>query len=81
MLVEVELDHYRPDLGRGREGRTRTDWVSAESNEGRANTVKLCFDCLDERDGLQRQGDRRTAHGEKCDLCGRIETDNPPASH
>jgi len=37
--------------------------------------MKLCHLCLDLRDGLQ--SDRRTTWGETCDLCRRIETENP----
>lgn len=39
--------------------------------------MKLCHLCLDLRDGLERQVDRQTTHGETCDLCRRIETENP----
>ena len=39
--------------------------------------MKLCYSCLDGRDGFERERHRRTAYGERCDGCGRIEVDNP----
>ena len=39
--------------------------------------MKLCYDCLDQLDAMQRSNERRTFYGEICDRCRRIETDNP----
>ena len=39
--------------------------------------MNLCYECLDKRDGLDRQRARRTTYGEVCDECNRQETDNP----
>jgi hypothetical protein len=36
---------------------------------------RLCYDCLDERMGLEPA--RRTTYGEKCDGCRRLEIQNP----
>ena len=38
--------------------------------------MKLCYDCLDQLDVMERPSERRTFYGEICDRCRRIETDN-----
>ena len=39
--------------------------------------MKLCYDCLDQLDAMERFNERRTFYAETCDRCRRIETDNP----
>lgn len=41
--------------------------------------MKLCYQCLDELNGVERLRQFRTTAGQTCDRCRRIEGDEPPS--